>query len=113
MRIANNLLLALGFLLIGQKSFAQLDVVEKEHDISRKARKGYLGAIETNSEKNTFDVIFVLKSSSTKVITETYTFDKDLALINIVKDEDEIEKVKKKYKWFKFKGETYETKSVF
>jgi hypothetical protein len=37
MRIANYLLLALSLLLIGQKSFAQLDVVEKEHDISRKA----------------------------------------------------------------------------
>jgi hypothetical protein len=37
MRIANYLLLALSLLLIGQKSFAQLDVVEKEHNISRKA----------------------------------------------------------------------------
>jgi hypothetical protein len=92
---------------------AQMEVLEKDHDISRKARKGFLGAVEKNETNGTFDMIYVLKSNDKKVITETYTFDKDLNLKNTVKEEEEIEKVKKKYKWFKFKGETYESKSVF
>ena len=103
--------LVMGFLSVS--SFAQMEVLEKDHDISRKARKGYLGAIETNPVDNTFNLIFVLKSTNSKVITETYSFDKDLNLKNQVKDEQEVEKVKAKYKWFKFKGETYESKSVF
>ncbi len=100
--------------IIGVALHAQtMEVVEKDHDISRKARKGFLGAIEKNEAAGTFDMIYVLKSNDKKVITETYTFDKDLNLKNTVKEEEEIEKVKKKYKWFKFKGETYESKSVF
>lgn len=109
---AKTLFVVLFTFLFGH-SFAQMDVMEKDHDISRKARKGYLGAIETHPDKNNFDLIFVLKSTNSKVITETYTFNKDLALENQVKEEEEVEKVKKKFKWFKFKGETYESKSVF
>jgi len=92
---------------------AQMQVLEKDHDISRKARKGFLGSVEKNEASGTFDMIYVLKSNDKKVITETYTFDKDLNLKNTVKEEEEIEKVKKKYKWFKYKGDTYESRNVF
>ncbi|MES1216734.1 MAG: hypothetical protein ABUT20_14560, partial [Bacteroidota bacterium] len=92
---------------------AQMEVLEKDHDISRKARKGFLGAVEKNEAAGTFDMIYILKSTDKKVITETYTFDKDLNLKNTVKEEEEVEKVKKKYKWFKYKGETYESRSVY
>src|SRR6186997_3508344 len=92
---------------------AQMEVLEKDQDISRKARKGFLGAVEKNEASGTFDMIYILKSSDKKVITETYTFDKDLNLKNTVKEEEEVEKVKKKYKWFKYKGETYESQSVY
>ncbi len=90
-----------------------MDVLEKDYDISRKARKGFLGAVEKNEAAGTFDMIYVLKSTDKKVITETYTYDKDLNLKNTVKEDEEIEKVKKKYKWFKYKGETYESRSVY
>jgi hypothetical protein len=92
---------------------AQIDIFEKPHDISRKARKGYLGAIESNKEKNTFDLTYVLKSTNNKVIIENYTFDKDLNLINTQKEEEEVEKVRKRYKWFRFRGEEYESKSIY
>lgn len=109
-RIALLLFFWLGSALVLE---AQMGVLEKDHDITRKARKGYLGAIETNQANQTFDLIFVLKSNSSKIITETYTFDKELNLKNQLKEEEELEKVKRKYKWFKYKGETYESKSVF
>jgi hypothetical protein len=101
-------------IIIGAALHAQImEVLEKDHDISRKARKGFLGAIEKNEASGTFDMIYVLKSNDKKVITETYTFDKELNLKNKVKEEEEIEKVKTKYKWFKYKGENYETRSVY
>ena len=100
--------------IISASAVAQMmDVLEKDYDISRKARKGFLGAVEKNEAAGTFDLIYVLKSNDKKVITETYTYDKDLNLKNTVKEEEEIEKVKKKYKWFKYKGETYESRSVY
>jgi hypothetical protein len=106
-----SLLISLSAFLVMQSQM--MDVLEKDHDISRKARKGFLGAVEKNEANGTFDMIYILKSNDKKVITETYTFDKELNLKNTVKEEEEIEKVKTKYKWFKFKGETYESKSVF
>ncbi len=101
------------FITITYTSYAQLNILEKSYDISRKARKGYLGNIESNSEKNTFDMTYVLKSNNRKIITETYTFDKDLNLINTVKDEDEVEKIRTRYKWFRYRGDDYSVKSMY
>lgn len=100
-------------LILSLNAMAQLSVVEKPHDITRKARKGYLGAVEPNPTNGTFDMIYVLKSNSRKIITETYTFDKNLDLINTIKEEEEVEKVRKKYKWFRYRGEEYRSKSVY
>jgi hypothetical protein len=90
-----------------------IDVLEKDHGISRKSRKGYLGQVVPNNAKGTFDLIFVLKPTRTKIPFEIYTFDKELNLINTIKDEDEKEKLRTKWKWFKYKGDNYETKSVY
>ncbi len=109
----NCILLTLCLLSFVSGLYAQMDVLEKDYDISRKARKGYLGNIETHPDNNTFDLIYVLKSNNSKIITETYTYDKDLKLLNTVKEEEDVEKVRRKYKWFKFKGDTYESQSVF
>lgn len=106
------LCLALLTLFSNQVS-AQMEVLEKDHEISRKARKGYLGQIVVDDANQQFDLIYVLKSTNSKVIVEHYFYDANLNLIKKEKEEDEIEKVKKKYKWFKFKGETYETKSLY
>jgi hypothetical protein len=92
--------------------FAQMEVLEKQHDISRKAKKGYLGSVEPNHAANTFDMIYVLPSSDKKVKLETYTFDKELNLINSVKEEQDIELVRSRYKWFNFRGDSYQTTTV-
>lgn len=103
----------LAALLISVNAFCQMSVLEKDYEISRKARNGFLGQIEKHPETNTFDLIYILKSSASKVKTEIYTYDKDLNLVGQKKEEEEIEKVRKKYKWFRYKGETYETQSVY
>ena len=101
------------FIVVTNNIYAQLNIVEKSHDISRKARKGYLGNIESNLDKNTFDMTYVLKSNNRKIITETYTFDKELNLVNTVKDEQEVERVRAKYKWFRYRGDDYSVKSMY
>ncbi|MCO5233587.1 MAG: hypothetical protein LC105_08320 [Chitinophagales bacterium] len=92
--------------------YAQNDVLEKSYDISRKAKRGYLGGTEVNEKDMTFDMIYVLPSSDRKVKIETYTFNKEMDLINTVKDEWDIEKVRTRYKWFNFRGDTYQTNAL-
>ncbi len=92
---------------------AQMTLLEKSYDIDRKARKGYLGGVEVDAEKGTFDMIFVLSSTTArKVKREIFTYDKDLNLINTQKDEQDIQVMKTKYKWFNFKGDTYTSNSL-
>lgn len=108
-----KIILVLLSFIITLNTFAQLNILEKPYDISRKARKGYLGAVESNQEKGTFDMIYVLKSNNKKIITEAYTFDKDLNLVDTKKDEEEVEHVRKRYSWFRYRGDEYESKSIY
>ncbi|MEO7211899.1 hypothetical protein [Mucilaginibacter sp.] len=105
--------IVLGMMLLSTAAHAQLPVLEKSYDISRKAKNGYLGGVEVNAEKQTFDMVFVLRSSTKKMVKrEIYTYDKELNLINTEKDEQPIEQMKKKYKWFNFKGDSYVSHSL-
>lgn len=87
--------------------YAQLEVYEQVHEISRKSMRGYLGGVETNPEAMTFDMIYVLPSSDRKVKLETYTFNEQLELINTKKEEEDVERVRTRYKWFNFRGEEF------
>ncbi|RWY49246.1 hypothetical protein [Mucilaginibacter gilvus] len=105
--------IVLGMMLLSSAAYAQLPVLEKSYDISRKAKNGYLGGVEVNAGKETFDMVFVLRSSTKKMVKrEIYTYDKELNLINTEKDEQPIEQMKKKYKWFNFKGDSYVSHSL-
>ncbi len=93
-------------------SLAQNEVLEKSYDISRKAKRGYLGGTEVNEQNQTFDMIYVLPSSARKVKIETYTFNKDLDLVNTASDDWDVDKVRSRYKWFNFRGDTYQTNAL-
>ena len=98
-------------ILFGVATFAQqstFDILEKDYEISRKAKKGYLGGVEPSGNGG-FEMVYFLPSSKRKVKIETYTFDKDANLVNTLKDEWDVEKVKKKWKFFNFKGDEYIT----
>jgi hypothetical protein len=102
-----NLIIFFLFAFVSQTIVAQnLEVLEKVHDISKSSRKGYLGDVTPNHKNNTFEVVYVLPSAfPTKVKTETYTFDHDLNLINTLKEEEEWQLQRKKFKWLTFRGE--------
>ncbi|MEI7895776.1 MAG: hypothetical protein WCJ26_01975 [bacterium] len=81
-------------------------MLEKDYEISRKAKKGYLGKVEEKDNGN-FDMIYILPSSARKIKSEIYHFDKDETLLGIDKDELEIEKARKQWKWFNYKGDYF------
>jgi hypothetical protein len=86
--------------------FSQKMMLEKDYEISRKAKKGYLGNVEEKDNGN-FDMIFILPSSQKKIKSEIYHFDKDATLLNIDRDELEIERARKKWRWFNYKGDFF------
>lgn len=90
---------------------AQQNIIEKDYDISRKAKRGYLGAV-SKTDDGGFDMIYVLPSSARKIKTETYHFDKDANLLNTEKDEMEVEKARRKWKWFTYRGDYLVTNTL-
>lgn len=106
-----NLLFSAITCLFGSSTIlAQVPILEKPYEVSRKAKNGYLGNIEMNKEKETIDMIYVLPSLlPRKVKTEIYTYDKDLNLLNTVREEEWAEKLKTRWKWFNYKGDLYST----
>ena len=57
-------------------------------------------------------MIYVLPSSARKVKIETYTFNKDLDLVNTINEDWDVDKVRSRYKWFNFRGDTYQTNAL-
>ena len=45
---------------------AQVPILEKSYDVSRKAKNGYLAHIETDEAKGTIDMIYILSSTTNK-----------------------------------------------
>lgn len=101
------------FLMFTFETVGQVAVLEKSYPISRKAKNGYLGGIETNKVKETVSMVYILPSlTKRKIKYEIYTYDKDLNLINTEKEEELVEKVRTRWSWFNFKGETFVTNSL-
>lgn len=99
--------LAISTALVNAQQTA-FSVLEKDYEISRKAKKGYLGGVEHLADGG-FEMVYFLPSGRKTVKIETYSFDKDANLINTLKDEWEVDRVKKRWKFFNFKGDEYTT----
>jgi hypothetical protein len=84
-----------------------MNILEKDYEISRKAKKGYLGGVE-KKENGNFDLIYFSPSTLFgQAVVETYTFDKECNLLNTVREKLETEKIRKRYKGFTYKGEYF------
>ena len=103
--IALSTLMVLGTLGTANAQLA----AEKTHDVSKKARNGYLGNVVVDDVKKQFDMVFVTKSTNKKIKFDVYQYDYDLNLINEFSDEQDVEKARTKYQWFgkKYKGDEY------
>lgn len=74
--------------------------LQKQHTISGKAKRGYLGQVETDENGHYF-LTYVTKSTKRRFKTETYEFDRDFNFVKSDVFEDEVERVKSKFKWLK------------
>ncbi len=101
---------ALACLLFGF-TYAQVSILEKNHEISRRSKKGYLGAVEEKADGK-FDMVYVQPSSKRKVKTEIYHFDGEANLLGSDNTEEDIERVRARYKWFKYKGDQFITNNT-
>jgi hypothetical protein len=102
------LIIFLAFMGLSNSSMGQVPILEKPYEVSNKAKRGYLGGIEMNKEKETIDMVYILPSLiARKVKYEIYTYDKDLNLLNTVREEEWLDKVKTKWKWFNYKGDNF------
>ena len=106
-----NLLLTF-VLLLPIAVIAQKVDLEKTYKITGASKRGTLSNVEYDKDKG-YTLTYVTKSNEKMAKFQIYTFDKEFNFINMVEDEQEFEKAKTKYKWFRYKGEEYTTEGMF
>lgn len=87
--------------------FAQQLDLEKTYKISRASKRGFLAGLDYDKDAKTYTLTYFTDQKKNVFKYEQYVFDNDF---NLVKEEElteEAEKMKKKFKWFRFKGEEY------
>ncbi|MBG8555873.1 hypothetical protein [Hymenobacter guriensis] len=80
--------------------------IEKTHDVSGKARRGYLSDVRVNEAANRIDLEFCTKSTDKQVKTQTYHFDTKYNLLGVDENTIPVEKVKG------YRGENYSKEGV-
>ncbi|MEP7128539.1 MAG: hypothetical protein ABI729_06715 [Chitinophagales bacterium] len=111
MKIICSVLIA--FLLTGwQQANAQKLSIEKTYEITGKANRGYLGNINIDEPKNLLELTFVTKANDKQAKFETYQFDLEFNFKNLVTDQIDFDKAHEKYRWFRYKGESYVVEAV-
>ncbi|WP_201984435.1 hypothetical protein [Hymenobacter rubidus] len=85
---------------------AQKLAIEKTHDVSGKAKRGFLDEVKVDEAANKVDLTFCTKATNRKVKFETYHFDKQFNFKSMDESEEPVEKVKR------YKGDTYDVPGV-
>lgn len=95
---------------------AQQLELEKTYKISRASKRGELSGLDYDRDAKTYTLTYLtdMKKKSDKYIFkyEQYVFDNDFNFIKDEELEEEADVMKKKFKWFKFKGEDYVTYGI-
>ncbi len=103
-------------LLMFSIGYAQQLELEKTYKISRASKRGELSGLDYDREAKTYTLTYLtdMKKKSDKYIFkyEQYVFDNDFNFIKDEELEEEADVMKKKFKWFKFKGEDYVTYGI-
>ena len=85
---------------------AQKLAIEKTHDISGKAKRGFLDDVNINEGANKVDLVFCTKATNRRVKFETYHFDRQFNFKSMDTSEEPVEKVKR------YRGDTYDVPGV-
>jgi len=87
--------------------WAQELELEKTYKISRASKRGTLAGLDYDYVDRTYTLTYFTGQKRNTFKYEQYVFDHDFNLVSDNEFEEEAEKMKKKFKWFKFKGEEY------
>ncbi len=97
-------------LVIGEALSQQLEL-EKTYKISRASKRGELSGLDYDKDAKTYTLTYLTgqKKQGDKVVFkyEQYVFDNDFNFVKDTELEEEADIMKKKFKWFKFKGDVY------
>ncbi len=101
-------------LMLGFNAFeASSQTIDKEatYKITGKSKRGRLANVEQKANGD-YELTYLTKSTARKAKFQIYTFDKDFNFKNLEDGELEYEKMKTKFKWFKFNGELYSVEAI-
>lgn len=112
-RSVYSILFLVLFVLTGNFSQAQTVEMEKTYALTGKSKRGTLANVEFDRNTGHYTLYYVTKANDKKARFEIYTFDRDFNFVNLATDEIEFDKVKSKYKWFKYRGELYTVEGLF
>jgi hypothetical protein len=102
-----QLTLAVLILLTAPRVLAQQLELEKTHKISRASKRGYLAGLDFDADAKTYTLTYFTDQKKNTFKYEQYVFDNDFNLVKEDEFTEEAEKMKKKFKWFRFKGDEY------
>ena len=94
-------------ILTGSFAFAQQLELEKTFKISRASKRGFLAGLDYDRDAKTYTLTYFTDQKKNTFKYEQYVFDNDFNLIKDGEFTEEAEKMKTKFKWFKFKGDQY------
>lgn len=106
-------LLLLSASVLFKNTYAQSVELQKTYEITGKSKRGSLANVEYDKSKGTYTLYYVTKSTDRKAKFEIYVFDKEFNFVSLNEDEVEFDRVKSKYSWFKYRGETYSVEGLF
>jgi hypothetical protein len=81
--------------------------LEKTYKISRASKRGSLAGLDFDSDAKTYTLTYFTGQKKNAFKYEQYVFDNDFNFVKDVELEEEAEAMKKKFKWFRYKGEEY------
>ena len=100
------------FLIAGFSNLnAQKLEAEKTHELSKDAKKGYLGLFDYNESAKEYTMVFV-REKNKKTIYETYKFDYDFNLISQNPEELSLVAASKKYNFIAYDEDPWTNPSV-
>lgn len=95
-------------LLVAVAANAQTVDIEKTHDVSKEAMKGFIHIINSDLEKKQIEVIYRVRAKKNQAKFITYTFDSDFNFISESEEMVDLEKeLPKKYRQKKYRGENF------
>jgi hypothetical protein len=111
MKKISSLVLIIMMAFAPSLSNAQSIDKENTYKISGKAKRGKLAHVK-QVENGDYQLYYITKSNAKKAKVQVYTFDNDFNFKDKTEEEVLFEKMKSKFKWFKFNGELYTTEGI-